>query len=784
MNRLKTTPKPNLHPATLRSAGRGVEPLQLACNGCNVPSRASARTDETVRRTAFPTIDVAAIDVGSATWHRIHPQKRQYAHQLREALASAIELHLSGRWGRGDIEVAGKRDYLRVTGHAISARHFWRLFEKVIANHGGQGDFNNLALYLPECLSRKALPDEFDRLAGDLPSLASTIRSVADVNTPTDTETLLVWTHAMEEYERLIDGGLSTHKATRRVVELLHASGLPLAKSRAVLRRTFARKLNRWIDGGRVPSAIEDLRATYSGRRRPLPLSEEDARLLTARALTGSLSKAWRDAVNKGELSAAAVQTYVADPASKSYVPRRVRELVGADVEMLQDIHHGPRQARLKGAYITRDWADTLPGDWYQADDATLPLYYWEDDAHGQPRVMRGQFLPMIDCRTNRVLAFALHSERNYTAKVIRGLIVKTHDTYGLPRGGFHFENGIWRSSRLVKGQAESDAVPTEETEIGLREWVQFMHAKPGNARAKVVERIIGLLQNRMEDQPGYCGRNEQTEKFERVQAHLRQVQAGKAPPAEFFLHRDEWIDRLTQICDAYNCERQDGKLKGQSPREAWDSLFPRERPLIRLTAETRYLLANHRRPLKVAKNGICIQIGRERHWFRDTNNITGRLIGRTVQAYFDPESLSSIFIKLNPEDKTATVIPAAPVIPAYTASREQMAAAMASVEAQNRPALTLYKTIEPYFADNGPSPFRRVVTDSETIEAGQEIAQEQAAIRDQQAEQFKTQRKLSNIGRRFGPGFTNNAIPAERRLAMIEFAKESAQNADASTKR
>lgn len=202
----------------------------------------------------------------------------------------------------------------------------------------------------------------------------------------------------------------------------------------------------------------------------------------------------------------------------------------------------------------------------------------------------------------------------------------------------------------------------------------------------------------------------------------------------------------------------------------------------MRLTAETRYLLANHCRPLKVTKNGICIQIGRERHWFRDTNGVTGRLIGRTVQAYFDPESLGSIFIKLSKTDKTAAVIPAAPAIPAYTASREQLTAAMESVDAQNRPARTLYRTIEPHFPDNGPSPFRRVVTDSETIEAGQEIAQEQAAIRDQQADQFKTQRKLSNLGRKFGSGFANNAIPAERRLAAIEFAKEAAEDANAPT--
>ena len=106
----------------------------------------------------------------------------------------------------------------------------------------------------------------------------------------------------------------------------------------------------------------------------------------------------------------------------------------------------------------------------------------------------------------------------------------------------------------------------------------------------------------------------------------------------------------------------------------------------------------------------------------------------------------------------------------------------MESVDAQTRPARTLYKAIEPHFPKDGPSLFRRVVADSETVEVGQEIAAEQAAIRDQQAEQFRTDRKLATAGRRFGAGFTNNAIPAARRLAAIEFAKEAAKNADTST--
>ena len=69
--------------------------------------------------------------------------------------------------------------------------------------------------------------------------------------------------------------------------------------------------------------------------------------------------------------------------------------------------------------------------------------------------------------------------------------------------------------------------------------------------------------------------------------------------------------------------------LKGLSPREAWDSLFDPGNPLVQLSPETRYILANHRRPLKITRNGICVQLGKERIYFR--NETTGRLIGSSL---------------------------------------------------------------------------------------------------------------------------------------------------------
>jgi hypothetical protein len=713
----------------------------------------------------------------TSSWNRLNPKTKQHAHKLRQALAGAVELHLSGRWARADIEAAGLREYRQVFGHFITARHFWRIFDQVIGRDGGKREFSHLVLYLPGRLVRKASPEAFMKYAQSLPSLASAVQTVKDACRLTDGERLLIWDNALSEYQHMLDLGSSDGRARRVIISALDASGLSLALSREALARNFCRKLDRWITGGGRPSAIRDLRLENPGRAPRFNLTKDDLDLLVAHTLAkGDLRRAWREALRDGLLSPGVAAAYLANPSSKSYVPASVSRVVLPEAERLRPWHLGPRQAKLNGAYITRDWSDTFPGDWYQADDTTLPVYYWEEDESGQLRVMRGQFLPMIDVRTNRILSFALHSERNYTAAVIRGLILRTHDTYGLPRRGFHFENGIWRKAKLIKGvqQASGADIDPTETESGLREWVGFMHSKPGNARAKKVERVIGMLQALMEDQPGYCGRNEQTEKFERVQRNKLDVEAGRVHPSKCFLHRDEWIHRLEQICADYNEESQDGALAGLSPRAAWESLFEHTKPLIKLTQGTRWLLANHRAVLKVTRNGLTIRANGKNWVFR--NDVTAGLIGREVHVYFNPEDMSSCFVKLSPSDSTASVIPLAPAIPATTATREQMNAAQASVNTHNRSLHTRYKEIAPHFPVNGPSPFRPVIADDATIECGREIAADQEAIKSAQKSETTAIRRTNKLRRELN---ADGRVPASRLEIAAQLRNEHANHAD-----
>ncbi|MFT3869260.1 MAG: Mu transposase C-terminal domain-containing protein [Nibricoccus sp.] len=717
----------------------------------------------------------ATIIPASPAWNRLNARTKQQAHKLRQALASALELHRSGRWGRAEIESAGLRDYQQVFGHAITPRHFWRLLDLVVERDAGRNQFDNLGFYLPGRIVRKRPADSLDRYAKQLPRLCTTVAGCANIAEPTAQEILLVWDAACSEYQAMIAVGMTDGKARRLVVAALDVSGLPLALTRAALRRSFCRKLDRWIEGGRKPAAIRDQRELKCGRKLQAVPTPEDLNLLTARALhLRSVPAAWRELLHAGELSPAVTQSYISQTASKSYCPESIRRVIVHRIGLVDDIHHGPRQATLNGAHITRDWSDVAPGDWQQADDVTLEVYYWFKDVSGVPQVLRGQFLLMIDLRSLRILNFALHAENNYNAKVIRGLMLRTHDAYGLPRRGYAFGKGIWKSSRLVKGRElpKGDEIPNEETELGFRDFaLEFRHAKL--PRAKPIERVIGLLQARLRDQPGWVGPNEMKEKFERVQERLLAARGGSVHPSKFFLHRDEWFERLQEVCDEYNNEPQQGRmLNGLSPRQYWEANFDYARPLVKLGQGTRYLLANHRRPEKVTRNGIRIVVGKEICNFKSPE--LGHHVGKIVQVYFDPEDMSSVFVMVDCEGKSALVVPREKGVPAMDATDEQLRTAQGINEAMNQPARTLYAEIKTYFPKNGPSLFRREIADAVTVELGQDIAAEQDAIRREKTQQVQDARSLKRRRRELGLRPQSEQISTERQLAALKLFEEA----------
>jgi hypothetical protein len=710
-------------------------------------------------------------------------QVQQRAMKLRDALALPLAEQGGGRKGAALAEI-GLREYRRAFGFEIEDRHWRRLLSRTVERDAGDEQWARLELYVDERLrapkptshtkglSEKKLGLEAENI---LLAYAGQVRTASS---PTAQEKALLWQCAFEQSAELAQNGIKARDARLAMRRALWKCGVTLAKNEVSMGQLWRVKEEAWRAAGSSISALKDRRSETSGNHRMPELTKRDIDLITAQAIRrgGRVSQAWREALETGELSPEVRSHYDgAYHASKSYVPRKIRDLITPDVRALHDIHHGPRRAELNGAYISRDWSGVSAGDWYCADDVTQNSYYYAPDEHGRLSLMRGQLLLMIDCRSTCILAFAFLDQRNYTAHAIRTLITHTADTHGLPRQGFYLERGIWATSRLLKGdsQISNEDLTWTESEGGLRELgLKFRHSKL--PRSKPVERVIGALQNLLDGEPGDSGRDEVKQGFERMRERKRLVEAGHAPAEKFFYSYEQLTNRIAQMCDGYNADRNDGKMTGaRTPIDAWQRY--QSVPLVRLPAEARYLLAHHKRPLYVGRNGITLHFGKQTFNYR--NEQTGRLIGRKVLAWFNPES-SEILAVTDMNRENCFTIERNEDVPAMNASPEELNAAMASRDAHNGYLKHRYRTLARLPNLN----FRPTLIDAETGNLGRTIEKQKGDLttkRKERSERRESSRAvLNDIGYlpRVGTELTPEQIQAAKAVRAAREAFFKAQ--------
>ena len=615
--------------------------------------------------------------------------------------------------------------------------------------------------------------------------LQELISSFQNPAVPTEVEKDCLWIYAFEHYEREAERSGKPKAVKRATLRFLRENASFLGKSEKGIKLQLERKLRRWIVGGRVPAAIADARKQNPGRPAP-KFSEEEEHAFIAKALRsgGGISQAWRESKESGVLNARVSQRHTSTPASKSYVPGRVRKLIANKMKMLRDHHHGPRAARLNSAFINRDPSTFNAGDWFQADDCTLPNYYYTDSKEGF-QLVRGQFLTMCDVRTTFILGYVLIPQRNYTAHHIRNLTTVVADRYGLPRRGFYYESGMWKNARLLHGRR--DEINWHETEMGLRGLgLQFCHAKL--PRGKVIERVFGLLQNHLESEPGYAGRDERHDKFERVQEQLSLVRRGKAEPAGFFLSEADYLQRLSVIVDRYNNERQEGKYcPGLSPREAFEK-FHGEEPRIRLGASCRHLLATHKMRVRSGRNGISFRFGKEQFTYKSKE--TGALRGEELIVWFNVENPSTISVtNLKEDPRTLFTVEREISVPGMDAPPEVLEAALAQNEAHEAYRKGLYRAVSQNFATGfAGRMFRQNLIDHKTAELGNAMREQHAEIKRQKLEIKKRAAAIERKAARLGipPGVMSRRPGAEegveqmtaamRRLGLLEEKKHGSE--------
>jgi hypothetical protein len=359
----------------------------------------------------------------------------------------------------------------------------------------------------------------------------------------------------------------------------------------------------------------------------------------------------------------------------------------------------------------------------YSSDDHTPDVYYYISDDQGWFSMIRGQFLPVIDVRSKKILDFVLIDAPNYTALAIRSLFNKVCLRFGAP-DIWHLECGLWKSSKLLGrgGRARGSSLVEIEQNFAERIGTRIVHALQGNAKAKVVENVFSILVRRFAGEVGYVGNDEMHDKKERVRAAIAEVERGPrngTHPAKLgFWSGDEWKLRLEEYCMDYNNTPQESRVIGGdhkeylSPEDAWVKYRQRDasgtivEPVM-LPKELQYMLTEHQQQVTVTRNGISLFSGK--HRYRSVE--LAECIGEIMCASFDPCDPSAIVVQ-DMKGERCFGVPLVPDVPAV-ANHETLSLGAKEAAAFNRVAKVRYSHLAAKFVPKG----RPVIVDAQALE-------------------------------------------------------------------
>src|ERR1035441_10517213 len=326
----------------------------------------------------------------------------------------------------------------------------------------------------------------------DFEALECRLQAVANPQSLTRKERLSILGHAAETLNSAIADGIEEEaEAKRDVANWLTAHGL----ERSI--RSLERDLVRFRKRG----LLFDGRPKANKLKRAPVLSQADRNELVECATFehgSDVDPAWAQCVREKRLSQDIIGRYPFPKNRRPKCPKRIRSQVAAEIARLYPHHRGPLHAKLIGADIRRDWSNVFSGTMYSSDDHTPDVYYYVPDGQGWFSLMRGQFLPVIDVRSKKILDFVLIDAPNYTALAIRSLFNKVCLRFGAP-DIWHLECGLWKSSKLLGRGGRVRGSSLVEIEQNFAELIgtRIVHALSGNAKAKVIENVFLLLVRR-----------------------------------------------------------------------------------------------------------------------------------------------------------------------------------------------------------------------------------------------------------------------------------------------
>jgi hypothetical protein len=557
-------------------------------------------------------------------------------------------------------------------------------------------------------------------------------QAVANPQSLTPKEQLNILGHAAEAINSAIaDGICDEADGKRRTAEWLAAHGV----ERSI--RSLARDLVRFRKRG----LLSDGRAAANKMKRAPVLSQADRDALVSCAVFehgSDVDPAWAQCVREKRISQHLIDRYPLPRNRRPKCPKRIRSQVAAEIARLYPHHLGPRHARLMGADIRRDWSNVPAGAMYSCDDNTPDVYYYVPDGKGWYSIMRGQFLPVVDVRSKKILDFVLIDSRNYTALAIRCLFKRVMSRFGVP-DIIILECALWKYSKLVGrgGSSRGYSFPEIEQNFAERLGARIIHALPGNAKAKVIENVFSVFGRHLLGEMGYVGNDEMHVKYERVRAAIAEVEKGPLngthPAALGFLSGDEWHARLQEICTEYNNTPQESRVMGgdhivyMSPEDAWLEYRARDasgaivEPLI-LPKELEDMLSDHQQQVTVTRNGISLFSGK----YRYRNTELANHIGEIMIASFDPDDPSALVVQ-DMKGERFIGVPRVADVPAL-ADSETLSLASKETAAFNRVAKARYSQLAAKWRPKG----RPVIADAQSRERARNMREARSDGREQ----------------------------------------------------
>ncbi len=670
------------------------------------------------------------------------------AGRLQRAFASTVA-RLGQKLAKAELARLGMPDYQREFGFAITERNWIRWLDLIEQRHRDYGHtaWDHLQLYLPDqqFALEPSKPDETP-LEEKFPELANRLNSQPDRGNISDDALANLWDDALGIYQVAIGKGVKNGKRVKReLVQYLFDNVPGIAKSFSALDKTLRRDYEEWLANGKK------LDSGRTKRTRGPELSDAVCADIIGYCTykRGSrLATAWRDYLRgkaQRVLPDKTVETitpdpelvkyYLFNPRNKSHVPDKVRARLSGWVKALNPAHHGPETLGLT-AWLQMDDALLSSMEMVSMDDLTAPIYYIDPNAPEGSQLIRGQILFAVDRRSRRVIGFYIIPEAAYNSIAILAFVASVCDDWGIPKC-FEWEFGIWKRAKLLKGAI--DQVSGETTEKGLQDLgIIFVHRT--RPCGKIVENILARVQDLLEGEAGYCGRDERKDRYERNERLMRDVNAGRVSAEGKFYTHAQWSARLKQVCEEYNAEPHGGGtlLDGASPEDAFEKYWNWEDKPARLDARTRYLIATHERKTTIKGNGITFTIGGKDYTYHDGQ--TGKLPVREVAVRFNAEDPSFIFVK-HPDTGKHFAVEETRKLHPYKASPEDLAEEHRKKNAHQKPVRAMYQSLSARWK---PS-FRANLVDSKTAQVSQDMREAAEQVKQTRGERS---RKINQIHR------------------------------------